>query len=126
LAGLILFLLEVFQRRTGFFEFRRRVTTSSEETGDGRSTLRPRAAVTQSDTPATTVDEPKTFRAPKRKRRRADRESTTPPVVAPPMLEEDNTQPPVIPPNLSDSGTTFDALSAARKRAQDRRGPEDQ
>jgi hypothetical protein len=126
LAGLILFLLEVFQRRTGFFEFRRRVATSSEETGDGRSTLRPRAAVTQSDTASTTTDEPKTFRAPKRKRRRSDQESNTPPVVAPPMLEEDSTQPPVIPPNLSDTGNTFDALSAARKRAQDRRGSEDQ
>ena len=77
-------------------------------------------------TAGTTADEPKTFRAPKRKRRRTDRESNTPPVVAPPMLEEDSTQPPVIPPNLSDTGNTFDALSAARKRAQDRRGSEDQ
>ena len=42
------------------------------------------------------------------------------------MLEQDNTQPPVIPPNLSDTGNTFDALSAARKRAQNRRGSEDQ
>ena len=42
------------------------------------------------------------------------------------MLEEDSTQPPVIPPNLSDTGNTFDALSAARKRAQDRRSSEDQ
>ena len=126
LAGLILFLLEVFQRRTGFFEFRRRVATSSEETDDGRSTLRPRAAVSQSGTASTTTDEPKTFRAPKRKRRRSDREFNTPPVVAPPMLEEDSTQPPVIPPNLSDTGNTFDALSAARKRAQDRHGSEDQ
>ena len=42
------------------------------------------------------------------------------------MLEEDSTQPQVIPPNLSDTGNTFDALSTARKRAQDRRGSEDQ
>jgi len=126
LAGLILFLLEVFQRRTGFFELRRRTAATPEETAEGRSTLRPRAAGTQSGTAGTTADEPKTFRAPKRKRRRTDRESNTPPVVAPPMLEEDSTQPPVIPPNLSDTGNTFDALSAARKRAQDRRGSEDQ
>ena len=47
----------------------------------------------------------------------------TPPVVAPPMLDSDAAnQPPVIPPKMSESGDTFDALSEARKRAQDRRG----
>lgn len=128
LAGLILFLLEVFQRRTGFFEFRRWQRASQKETADGRTTLRPRAAVPQSaNTPSITEAGPKPFRTPKRKRRRADQESTLPPVVSPPMLEgEDTGKPPVIPPSLSDSGNTFDALSAARKRAQGRRNKEDQ
>ena len=39
------------------------------------------------------------------------------------MLDQDEgNQPPVLPPQTPDAGTTFDALSQARKRAQERRG----
>ena len=72
----ILFLLEVFQRRTGFLNYADAPLATPEETAEGRSTMRPRAAVTQSGTAGTTADEPKTFRAP-RKRRRTDGESNT-------------------------------------------------
>jgi len=121
LAGLILFLLEVLQRRTGFFEFRKRTATQTETTLN-QTDLQQRKSVTQTGI-ATGELEDKSFRLPKRKRRKKLAHSDdAPPVVAPPMLDSDaEDQPPVIPPKMSDSGDTFDALSEARKRAQDRR-----
>ncbi len=129
LTGLLLFLLEVFQRRTGFFEFRKR-TPSNTETESGRTTLRDIESLTQAGS-ATGIAKAPPFTLPKRKRRKksAKREDI-PPVIAPPMLDQDDgNQPPVLSPQTPNTGTTFDALSQARKRAQERRGknedPED-
>ena len=121
LTGLILFLLEVLQRRTGFFELRKRTTTQTETTL-GETNLQKRKSVTQAGV-ATGELEDKAFQLPKPKRKKKSaRSDDAPPVVAPPMLDSDaENKPPVIPPKMSDSGDTFDALSEARKRAQDRR-----
>jgi len=121
LAGLILFLLEVLQRRTGFFELRKRTTTQTETTLE-KTNLQQRKSVTQAGIATGKVDD-QSFRLPKPKRKKKSaRSDDAPPVVAPPMLDSDaENKPPVIPPKMSDSGDTFDALSEARKRAQDRR-----
>ena len=127
LAGLVLFLLEVLQRRTGLLSFARR-KSGAAEIGAASTTLRRRESVTQAPTEQETAEEQeKIFQPPKRKRRHRQRERETaegPPVVAPPIMEQSDT-PPVLdeaPPQLDATGNTYDAMAEARKRARDRGG----
>jgi hypothetical protein len=110
-------LLEIFQRRTGFFGTKLRATSSDEGVLAGPTQKRTRTALTSA---ATEPDEETPFQLPKRKRTRK-RADEGPPVVAPPVLgaASDPNKPPVIgPPQAS----TLDALQAARQRAKDREG----
>ena len=126
IAALILFLLEVLQRRIGFFGFGKRKISTSEEM-PGTSTLKRRKPLAQTHHPSAMEPEDKerAFRPPKRKRKhRKQQLDVAPPVVAPPMIGgDDGDKPPVIqPPSLNSTGNTHDALSMARKRARNRKG----
>jgi uncharacterized membrane protein len=117
LAALILFLLEVFQRRTGFFGPKLRAATPHEGVLAGPTQKRTRTTLASA---ATESEEETTLQLPKRKRTPKHLDQG-PPVVAPPVLgeTEDPTKPPIIaPPQAS----TLDALQAARQRAKDREG----
>ena len=127
LAGLILFLLEVLQRRTGMLSFNRRATRPNE-VSTATTTLKRRDPLTQAPTEQEQAEEQsKVFQPPKRKRRHRQREREAaegPPVVAPPMMGEPES-PPVLnepPPQLDATGNTYDAMAEARKRARDRGG----
>ncbi len=120
LAALILFLLEVFQRRTGFFGTKLRATSSEDGILAGPTQKRTRTTLASA---ANESEEETGLKLPKRKRTRK-RADEGPPVVAPPVLSQtdatdDPSKPPVIgPPQAS----TLDALQAARQRAKDREG----
>jgi hypothetical protein len=117
LAALILFLLEVFQRRTGFFGPKLRAATPHEGVLAGPTQKRTRTTLASA---ATESEEETTLQLPKRKRTPKHLDQG-PPVVAPPVLgeTEDPTKPPIIaPPQAS----TLDALQGARQRAKDREG----
>ena len=126
IAALLLFLLEVLQRRTGFFSFGKRKISTGEEM-PGTSTLKRRDPLAQAHQSSATepADKETAFRPPKRKRKHREQQlDNAPPVVAPPMMgDEDGDKPPVIQPSSLDAtGNTYDALSMARKRARDREG----
>lgn len=126
IAALILFLLEVLQRRTGFFSFGKRKISTGQEM-PGTSTLKRRDPLAQARQSSATepTDKEKVFRPPKRKRKhRKQQLDDAPPVVAPPMMGDDEgDKPPVIQPfSLDATGNTYDALSMASKRARDRKG----
>jgi hypothetical protein len=120
LAALVLFLLEVFQRRTGFFGTKLRATSSEDGILAGPTQKRTRTTLASA---ANESEEETGLKLPKRKRTRK-RADEGPPVVAPPVLSQteatdDPSKPPVIdPPQAS----TLGALQAARQRAKDREG----
>ena len=121
IAALILFLLEVLQRRTGFFNFGKRAA-ALDENALATSTLKRRQPIAQADAPSAsgTAQKEKAFRAPKRKRKHRQQQlPDAPPVVAPPMM---GAAQPDAPPVIDPTGSTFDALGTAQKRARDRKG----
>ena len=126
ITALVLFLLEVLQRRTGIFHFGSRTAPAvGEEVEVSTTPLKRRKTIAQAGpTGKEEREQKKVFRAPKPKRKhREARPDDAPPVVAPPMMENTPEAPPVINPN---AGNTLDAMSQARQRARNRGGKPDE
>ena len=126
IAALVLFLLEVLQRRTGIFHFGSRTAPAVDEEVEVSTTpLKRRKTIAQAGpTRKEEREQKKVFRAPKPKRKhREARPDDAPPVVAPPMVDNTPEAPPVINPN---AGNTLDAMSQARQRARNRGGKPDE
>ena len=89
IAALVLFLLEVLQRRTGIFHFGRRTAPAIDEEVEVSTTpLKRRKSIAQAGPTAKEErEQKKVFRAPKPKRKhRESRPDDAPPIVAPPMV----------------------------------------
>ena len=120
IAALILFLLEVLQRRTGLLAFGKK-SIRTDETALATTNLKKREPLAQADEKKDApAEKEKIFTAPKRKRKhRQAALPDAPPITAPPILGGDAAE---VPPVIENPPSTFDALGAAQKRAKDREG----